>query len=143
MLSRLRAAQFRFSYTFESGHQVLGFLEGEHFRNSPSIVFNLRSLRAICLSPEGQLLMSFDTVFGQFHTAKPEILFSGSHSEQGSFFSFNYRLLEASVYDAVTDTWITSGWNPSSWTVETLTPAIDRAIALSALSPHQAILMSA
>lgn len=63
-------------------------------------------------------LLKFDTAFGQFNTAEPEVVFLGSHATHGSFFSFNDRGGEASIYDAVTDTWVTSGWNPEGWLVE-------------------------
>ena len=120
MLMRLRTSHFRFIYTFDSGHQLIGIVEGDYFPNAPDVVFNLRSLKAICLDSQNNSVMNFDTVFGQFTFDEAETLFSGSKQDQGSFFSFNYRDAEASVYDAATDTWIASGWNPSNWRVEEL-----------------------
>jgi len=120
MLMRLRTAHFRFVYTFDSGHELVGVAEGDYFANSPHLVFNLRSLKAICLDPIGNLLASFDTGFGQFSITSPEVLFSGSHSDRGTFFSFNYRSGEAAIYDGTTHTWIASGWEPERWSVEAL-----------------------
>lgn len=121
MVSHLQSTNFRFFYTFDSGHELVGFVEGDRLENSPHLVFNLRSLKAICFDPQGDLLLRFDTVFGQFSTATPEILFSGSHAAEGSLFSFNYRGLDASIYDAARDAWIISSWNPKRWIVEEFT----------------------
>jgi hypothetical protein len=120
MLLRLRTSHFRFVYTFNSGHELVGIVEGDYFANAPDVVFNLRSLKAICLDPHGTLAMSFDTVFGQFTRTGAEVIFSGSQGEQGSLFSFNYRDAEASIYDSTTDTWIAAGWNPGNWHIEEL-----------------------
>lgn len=62
--------------------------------------------------------MNFDTVYGQLSSTNNEIVFCGSQAADGSLFSFNYRGLEASIYDAVTNTWMASGWNPCNWYVE-------------------------
>ncbi|NER82056.1 MAG: hypothetical protein F6K42_21350 [Leptolyngbya sp. SIO1D8] len=121
MLLSLGSAHFRFTYTFESGHKLVGFVEGDRSQMNPDLVFNLRSLKAICLDPQGSPLMNFDTTFGQLNTSKPEVILSGSLTGQGSFFSLNYRGADASVYNAVTDTWIASGWDPQMWKVEELT----------------------
>ena len=126
MLMPVRTAYFRFVYSFASGHKLVGVVEGDRFLNAPEKVFNLRSLKAICLDPEGSQLLNFDRVFGQFSTNTPEIIFSGAHATQRSFFSFNYRGADAAVYDAVTDTWITSGWDPNNWKVEELALPVKR-----------------
>jgi hypothetical protein len=125
MILRLRTKQLRFIYTFASGHQLIGKVEGDYFPNSPDWVFNLRSLNAVCLDAHGRLLMSFDEVFGQIKLDPSEAILSGSQSEQsadqGSFFSFNYRNDEATIYDATTDTWIANGWHPDHWQISELT----------------------
>lgn len=121
MVSRLRAAFFRFAYTFDSGHRLVGLVEGDRFNDSSSLVFNLRALRATCLDASDNALLKFDTAFGQFNVTEPEVVFIGSHAAHSSFFTFNHRGGEASIYNAVTDTWVTSGWNPSMWTVEKFT----------------------
>ncbi len=126
MLMPIRTAYFRFVYSFESGHKLVGVVEGDCFLNAPEQVFNLRSLKAICLDPKGGQLLNFDRVFGQFSTDAPEIIFSGAHATQRSFFSFNYRGADASVYDAVADKWITTGWDPNKWTVEELALPVRR-----------------
>lgn len=118
LLSPIRSARFRFIYTFQSGHKLIGWVEGNRFQNTPNLVFNLRALQATCCDPQGNFLIGFDTVFGQFSIDTPDILFSGSHSVQGSFFSFNYRNGDAAVYDARTDAWVASGWDPESWSIE-------------------------
>ena len=143
MVSRLLSKHFRFLYTFDSGHELVGCVEGNYFDNAPSLVFNLRALKAICLDPQGNLLISFDEVFGQFNTNTPEVLFSGSRTTEGSFFSFNYRGSEATIYDALTDDWITTGWNPNNWAVEEFTPPRDRAVALPLNHPIWATWVSA
>lgn len=123
MILRLRTNHFRFVYTFDSGHKLVGMVEGDAYSNAPDLVFNLRSLNAICLDPEGNLVMGFNQVFGQFGLGNAEAIFSGSQTDQDSFFSFNYRNGEASIYDAITDTWIATGWNPHSWQVEAIAVA--------------------
>jgi hypothetical protein len=120
MLLRLRTSHFRFVYTFSTGHELVGIVEGDYFANAPDVIFNLRSLKAICLDPYGTLTMSFDTVFGQFTRTGAEAIFSGSQGNQGSMFSFNYRDAEASIYDSMQGNWIASGWNPQNWHVEEL-----------------------
>jgi hypothetical protein len=120
MILPLRTKHLRFVYTFGSGHQLVGTVEGDYFPNSPNIVFNLRSLQAICFNPDGGLLLSFDDVYGQLDLNVFQTIFSGSHSEQGSFFSFSGRSREATIYDAESDTWIATGWNPKDWDVEDL-----------------------
>ncbi|MEM0981041.1 MAG: hypothetical protein AAGH78_12300 [Cyanobacteria bacterium P01_H01_bin.58] len=120
MKFRLRSAQFRFVYTFASGHKIAGIVEGDYCSDTPHHVFNLRALMASCLSPQGFPLMIFDTVYGQLSTTNDEIVFCGSYAADGSLFSFNYRGLEASIYDAATNTWMASGWNPRNWHVETV-----------------------
>ena len=137
MLSPIRAAHFRFTYTFASGHKLVGIVEGDRFHIAPNLVFNLRSLKAVCLDPQASPLLNFDTVFGQFSTNTPEIIFSGSHATtNGSFFSFNYRGADASVYDAVKDVWITSGWNPRNWSVEELVFPQNKPVASPLTHPH-------
>jgi len=101
MILRLRTSHYRFIYTFTSGHKLVGTVKGDSYVNQPDVIFNLRSLRAIGLNPEGCLMMGFDDVFGQFHLAEAEPIVSGSHSQKGSFFSINYRNSEACIYDAV------------------------------------------
>jgi hypothetical protein len=120
MLLRFYTSTFRFVYTFDSGHTLVGLLEGDFFPNSPHCVFNLRSLRALCFDPNSEMVMSFDTVFGQFTLHDAGALFSGSQSDDDSFFSFNYRDAEASIYDAATNTWLASGWQPQNWQVEAI-----------------------
>ncbi len=120
MILRLRTKHFRFAYTFESGHKLVGTIVGDVYANQPDFAFNLRSLTALCLSPEGSLMMGFDDVFGQFEVGHAKVLFSGSHSTDASFFSFNYRDGEACIYDAVNELWITTNWNPQNWHVEEL-----------------------
>lgn len=133
MILRLRTKQLRFIYTFPSGHQLIGRMEGDYFPNSPDWVFNLRSLNAVCLDPQGRLLMSFDEVFGQIKLDTPEAILSGSQSgqslDQDSFFSFNYRNDEATIYDAKTDTWIATGWHPDHWQVGELITTPGKAAA--------------
>jgi hypothetical protein len=118
MKLRLRTKHLRFIYTFDSGHQLVGTVEGDYFPNSPDVVFNLRSLKAICLNPQGNMLMFFDDVFGQIRLLTAEAIFSGSQTDQTSFFSFNSRNAEATVYDGTNDTWVTTGWNPDNWQVD-------------------------
>lgn len=126
MILRLRTKKLRFAYTFECGYRLVGRVEGDYFPNSPNIVFNLRSLQAVCISPQGNPLITFDDVFGQLSLDTSEAILSGSESNrqfhQRSFFSFNHRNHEASIYDATTDTWITAGWHPDRWQVEELVP---------------------
>ena len=133
MILRLRTKQLRFIYTFASGHQLIGRVEGDYFSNSPDWIFNLRSLNAVCLDPQGLLIMSFDEVFGQININHPEAILSGSQSSQSldrdSFFSFNYRNDEATIYDAKTDTWIATGWQPDQWRVEELMTTSGKATA--------------
>jgi hypothetical protein len=118
--SRLKAARFRFTYTFESGYQLTGTVEGDYFRNAPNRVFNLRALKASCCNSQGQLLLTFGEVYGQFNLDFPGILFSGTNAATGSFFSFNYRSREADIYDATADTWVAIGWTPTHWSVTEL-----------------------
>lgn len=134
MLMGLRTSCFRFAYTFESGHRLVGVVEGDYFANTPQAVFNLRSLKAVCLDTKSRIVLSFDEVFGQFTTVCSEALFSGSKIGEGSFFSFNYRDGEACVYDASSNTWIATGWNPKNWQAEELTvhrgkPSAPRVVA--------------
>ena len=120
MILRLRTKRLRFVYVFESGHQLIGTVEGDYFPNSPNIVFNLRSLKAICFNPDGDLLLSFDEVFGQLDLNLPQAIFYGSQPKQGSLFSLNCRNNEATIYDAKNDTWIATDWNPDNWKVDAL-----------------------
>lgn len=132
MRLRLRTKCLRFTYTFQSGYQLRGHLEGDYFRQSPDMIFNLRSLNAVCLTPQGTPLMYCNEVFGQLRLASPEVILSGSqslpHSHTPSFFSLNYRDEEATIYDGQTDQWLATGWSPESWQVidETSAPAIKR-----------------
>lgn len=120
MTLRLRTSHYRFVYSFASGHQLVGTVVGDSYHNQPEMIFNLRSLRAVCLDPQGELMMSFDDVFGQFTLTNAETILSGSHSQKGSFFSINYRDGEACIYDAVTDQWLTNGWQPERWQIREL-----------------------
>jgi len=120
MILRLRTSHYRFIYTFASGHKLVGTVTGDTYVNQPDVIFNLRSLRAIGLNPEGCLMMGFDDVFGQFRLTDAEPIVSGSHTQKGSFFSINYRNGEACIYDAVNDCWVTSGWHPDQWQVQEL-----------------------
>lgn len=143
MVSHLRSAQYRFTYTFRSGHQLAGILEGDRFHESSSLIFNLRSLQAICLDMQGSTLMKFDTAFGQFNTALPEVVLLGSHANHGSFFTFNYRGGDASIYNAVTDTWVTSGWEPERWKIEKIADIPARKVTSGSVNPAWARLMTA
>lgn len=120
MTLRLRTSHYRFIYSFASGHQLVGTVVGDSYHNRPDVIFNLRSLRAICLTPQGDLMMSFDDAFGQCTLTNAETILSGSHSQKGSFFSINYRNGEACIYDAAADEWITSGWQPDRWQIREL-----------------------
>lgn len=118
--SCFQSANYQFSYAFDSGHRLVGFVKGDRDALSSRAVCNLRGLSATCLDPEGSPRLRFDTVFGQFDTRSPEVVLLGAHAVQGSFFSLNHRGGDASIYDAVTDTWVTSvtsGWNPARWTI--------------------------
>lgn len=116
--ARLQTEPFQFRYTFESGHKLVGELVGDRLLRLPHLVFNLRRLNAICISPNGQQLLTFNTVFGQFNLDFPGAIFSGTHDTTGSCFSFNYRGLEATIYDAIADEWVATGWCPAAWSVE-------------------------
>lgn len=121
MRLHLRTKCLRFTYTFQSGYQVQGRLEGDYFRPSPDMIFNLRSLNAVCLTPQGAPLMYCNEVFGQLRLASPEVILSGSQSlsrsHMPSFFSLNYRDEEATIYDSQTDQWLATGWSPENWEV--------------------------
>ena len=116
----LRNSHYRFIYSFASGHQLVGTLIGDNYGTKPDYVFNVRSLRAIGLMPQGTLMMSFDEVFGQFTRATTEVILSGSHSQKSSFFSIDSRNGEVCIYDAATSQWITSDWQPDRWKLEEL-----------------------
>lgn len=119
--TRLHQSQFRFRYQFQSGYCLSGVLMGDRLLKVPNLVFNLSGLEAVCCDPAGQVILRFDTVFGQFQTHYPEMLFSGSNAETGDFFSFNYRDRDAVVYDARSDRWLSVGWNPDGWNLEEIT----------------------
>lgn len=68
--------------------------------------------------------MAFDDVYGQLDLKISQIIFSASQSEQGSFFSFNCRNGEATIYDAQNDAWIATGWNPANWQVKELSQPV-------------------
>jgi hypothetical protein len=135
MVMRLQSGHFRFVYTFKSGYELIGVVEGDYLTRAPEAIFNLRSLKAVCLDAQSNLIMSFDRVFGQFTTVHSEALFSGSKTGQESFFSFNYRDAEACIYDAVADIWITSGWEPKRWRVEELTARVSKPTLPKRISP--------
>ena len=118
--TRLEATRFRFTYTFDSGYQVTGTVEGDYLKNSPHLIFNLHRLNAVCRNPQGDILLTFDQVYGQFERDFPALLFSGNNETTGSFFSFSYRSREATVYDAVADRWIAMGWTPKTWSIQEL-----------------------
>lgn len=142
MILRLRTSHYRFVYTFVSGHKLIGTVTGDSYANRPDIIFNLRSLKATGLNPEGRLIMEFDDVFGQFNLSTAETILSGSHTQTGSFFSFNYRNSEACIYDAVADCWVTSGWHPDRWQGQELSRsqvAIPRPAMLLPVWPSKAI----
>ncbi|RZM75586.1 hypothetical protein [Leptolyngbya iicbica] len=120
MTLRLRTSHYRFVYAFASGHELVGTMIGDSYGGQSDYVFNVRSLRAIALTPQGNLMMSFDEVFGQFTRTTAETILSGSHSQKESFFSINSRNDEACIYDAATEQWVTSGWLPGRWTIEEL-----------------------
>lgn len=124
MILRLRTCHYRFIYTFASGHQLIGTFKGDNYTNQPDTIFNLRSLKAVCLSSTGRLLIGFDDGFGQCRLSCAETIVSGSHSQKGSFFSINYRNGEACVYDAIADQWITAGWQPERWQIEALSETL-------------------
>lgn len=115
---RLRTAQFSFSYRFDAHRILIGRVEGDLLRNLPNLVFNLRQLSAKYRDTSGQYDLTFDTVFGQFSLDFPGVLFSGTDARTGSFFSFNYRGHEATVFDSTQSAWIAGGWNPNHWHVE-------------------------
>jgi hypothetical protein len=118
--ARLQATRFRFVYTFDSGYQITGTVGGDYLHNSPHLIFNLRSLNAACRNPQGDILLTFDQVYGQFERDLPALLFSGNNEATGSFFSFSYRSREATVYDAAADRWIAMGWTPKTWSMTEL-----------------------
>ncbi|HEY9889425.1 MAG TPA: hypothetical protein V6D02_13555 [Candidatus Obscuribacterales bacterium] len=135
---RLQTKYFRFVYTFASGFKLVGMVEGDCYTNAPNFIFNLRSLSAICLNPQGSLVMGFDEVFGQFTLQGAQVIFTGSQSGQGSFFSFNYRDGEATLYDATTDTWVATGWQSHQWQVT----EVNAAIAQPLLPPLEPLVWS-
>jgi hypothetical protein len=120
MTLRLRNSHYRFVYAFTSGHKLVGTLIGDSYSGQPDYVFNVRSLRAIAVTPQGHLMMSFDEVFGQFTHTTVETILSGSHSQKDSFFSLSSRNDEACIYDAAMDRWISSRWQPECWKIEEL-----------------------
>ncbi|MEM1370276.1 MAG: hypothetical protein AAGG02_20205 [Cyanobacteria bacterium P01_H01_bin.15] len=130
----LQTSHYRFIYAFTSGHQLVGTVIGDSYDNQPTNIFNLRSLRALGLTPQSHLMMSFDEVFGQFTLTTAETILSGSHSQKGSFFSINYRNGDACIYDAGNDQWITSGWEPAYWRIQEL-PMLPSMLPSSALPP--------
>lgn len=122
--ARLKATRFRFVYTFDSGYQITGTVQGDYLYNSPHLIFNLCGLNATCRSPQGDILLTFDQVYGQFERDFPAPLFSGNNEATGSFFSFSYRSREATVYDAIADRWVAMGWTPKTWSMTEL-PVIE------------------
>lgn len=118
--AQLKATRFRLTYTFDSGYQITGTVEGDYLHNSPHLIFNLRHLNATCHSPQDDILLTFDQVYGQFERDFPAPLFSGNNEATGSFFSFSYRSWEATVYDAVADRWVAMGWTPTTWSMTEL-----------------------
>lgn len=121
MILYLRTSQYRFVYSFKTGYKLVGTLIGDHSTYRPDIVFNVRSLKAVCLSPQGSLVMGFDDAFGQFKLPDAEVILSGASTETGSFFSINYRDGEACLYDAICDEWVAAGWEPHNWSIEAMT----------------------
>jgi hypothetical protein len=91
--------------------------------------------------------MQFNEVFGQLKLTSSEVILSGSHSNrpmyQTSFFSLNYRDEEATLYDAQTDRWLATGWNPYAWYVtdafKAPTAIMRKPTTVSALRPKSAI----
>ncbi len=134
---RLRTARFQFLYTFESGGQLEGWLEGDHLWNRPNLVFNLRSLTAAYQDLNLRSPLYFDTVYGQCNLDFPGALFSGSNAATHGFFSFNYRSLEAIVYDQQAGGWLAEGWNPSQWQIQQLTPVKSVGIPAASLLVKQ------
>jgi hypothetical protein len=112
---RVRTCRFEFAYQFASGEWLWGIVEGDILVNAPKRVFNLKNLQATLEDRRQRVVLSFDTVYGQFRLDQPEALFSGSHSQSGSFFCINYRAGEAAVFDAVQGCWLASGWHPKTW----------------------------
>lgn len=136
MILCLQTSHYRFIYTFLSGHKLVGTVTGDHYVNRPEMIFNLRSLKAMGLSPDSCLMMEFDDVFGQFNLTRAETIMSGSHTATGSFFGLNYRNYEACIYDAVTDRWVTSGWQPERWQVQEVSRS-------QAMAPRPTLLLPA
>lgn len=81
--------------------------------------------------------MGFDQGFGQFTLQRSEALMTGTQAGQGSFFSFNYRDNEASIYDASRNLWLTTEWNPNRWSAEELVKSKSK--SMSVQRPHYAI----
>ncbi|HEY9881576.1 MAG TPA: hypothetical protein V6D29_24190 [Leptolyngbyaceae cyanobacterium] len=117
---RVKTGCFKFSYCFATGQLLSGRVAGDVIVSRPNLVFNLHGLNAVLQDQSLQTVLRFDTIFGQFKLDQPEVLLSGSDSESGSFFCFNYRASEAIVFDGRQKSWIASGWMPEAWHAEAL-----------------------
>ncbi|MDB9526471.1 hypothetical protein PN498_10765 [Oscillatoria sp. CS-180] len=134
----LHTSHFRFVYVFESGHKLIGTVKGDSYGNTLDVIFNLRSLKAICLNNQGNLIMGFDQVFGQFTLHDSEAVLAGSQAGGESFFSFNYRDAEASIYDARRNVWVATGWDPNNWHVKKLVKPKNQSLVITDRKPEWA-----
>ncbi len=133
----LRTTRLQFLYTFESGGRLEGWLEGDRLWNRPNLVFNLRSLTATYQDQSLRSPLYFDTVYGQCNLDFPGALFFGSNAATHGFFSFNYRSLEAIVYDQQAGGWLAEGWHPSRWQIQELASVKSVGIPASSLRAKQ------
>jgi hypothetical protein len=113
----IQSSLYQFSYAFGTGYVLSGQMVGNVISKLPSLVFNLQSLQAVLCSKEQKPILHFHEVYGQFKLSTPEVLLFGSNPKTGSFFSFNYRCEEASVFDNAHKEWVVSGWHPARWQV--------------------------
>ncbi|MGP1371695.1 MAG: hypothetical protein ACTS3T_02620 [Almyronema sp.] len=112
----LQTTQFKFHYRFGSEQWVQGTVRGQLLANLPNLAFNLHAVEAVYLDRANQVRLHFNQGFGQFHLDSPKVLFLGTNTVSGAFFSFNDRGSEASVFDG--SHWIASGWEPSRWLLQ-------------------------
>ena len=119
---RLRMANFKFFYRFGPRQLVQGTVRGEVLCNLPNLAFNLHAVEAVYLDRTNQIQLHFNQGFGQFHLDSPKVLFLGTNTASGAFFSFNDRGGEASVFDG--SCWIASGWEPTQWLLQEMPASV-------------------
>ncbi|RZM82727.1 hypothetical protein [Leptolyngbya iicbica] len=98
-------------------------------------MLHLHDWQVTYCQPEGRPLLTFDAGFGQIELMPVRPLITGTHSATGALFGVNYRTAEVSIYNAITQQWLTESWSPSAWQIVPCTEEIQPVLAIASRWP--------